>query len=343
MRVRPVFPVRRSRTQQLIAAIVPALIVVLSISGFVWAQKRVTVVVDGRVMHVKSQADNVGGVLDETAVAHDRADIVTPSTDSPVIEGMTVVVRHSVPVVLDLAGERLKVDVVGETVADALVAAGANPSDNADVKPALGTKLKPGMTITAPDVFVRITQEQVAVPFGIEEKPDPTLAKGTRRVVAEGAQGASLRVFRVLVTGGVEGAPRLIAEQALTAPTPQVVAVGTGDLASADDHSTAERPVSVPPAPSAGKRLRVVATGYAAGSGGADTRTATGHRAVRGVVAVDPRFIPLGTRMYIPGYGYAVARDTGGAIKGGRVDLCFNCRADAMRWGRRPVTVIIVD
>lgn len=343
MRVRPVLPVRRSRTQQLIAAIIPALIVVLSISGFVWAQKRVTVVVDGRALHVKSQADTVGGVLDQAAIAHDRADIVTPGTDSPVTDGMTVVVRHSVPVVLALAGERVKVDVVGETVADALVAAGVNPSDNSNVSPALGAKLKPDMTITVPDVFVRITQEQVAVPFGTEEKPDPTLAKGERRIVAQGAPGASLRVFRVLVTGGVEGSPRLTAEQVLTPPTPEVIAVGTGELASAEAHTTAEKPLSIPAAPSAGKRLRVVATGYAAGSGGADSWTATGHRAVRGVVAVDPRRIPMGTRMYIPGYGYAVARDTGGAIKGGRVDLCFNSRADAMKWGRRSVTVIIVD
>ena len=74
-----------------------------------------------------------------------------------------------------------------------------------------------------------------------------------------------------------------------------------------------------------------------------DFVTATGARARRGVIAVDPRVIPLGTHVYVPGYGYAVAADTGGAIKGRRVDLCFETVAECDRWGRRDVTIIVLD
>jgi 3D (Asp-Asp-Asp) domain-containing protein len=56
-------------------------------------------------------------------------------------------------------------------------------------------------------------------------------------------------------------------------------------------------------------------------------------------VAVDPRVIPMGTRLFIPGYGVAIAGDTGGAIRGNRIDLGFNSLSDALRFGRRAVTV----
>ena len=61
-----------------------------------------------------------------------------------------------------------------------------------------------------------------------------------------------------------------------------------------------------------------------------------------GVVAVDPRVIPLGTKLYIEGYGYAVAEDTGGAIKGNRIDLCFTNKAQANAFGRKNVKVYIL-
>jgi 3D (Asp-Asp-Asp) domain-containing protein len=89
--------------------------------------------------------------------------------------------------------------------------------------------------------------------------------------------------------------------------------------------------------------MRVVATGYSAKQPGLDSTTATGALARRGVVAVDPSVIPLGTRMFVPGYGYAVAADTGGAVKGAHVDLCFDTVAEAVDWGRRSVTIVILD
>jgi len=63
------------------------------------------------------------------------------------------------------------------------------------------------------------------------------------------------------------------------------------------------------------------------------------YRAGHGIVAVDPGVIPLGTKLYIPGYGFAIAGDTGGAIVGHRIDLGFDSLNDAMEFGRRPVKV----
>jgi 3D (Asp-Asp-Asp) domain-containing protein len=86
---------------------------------------------------------------------------------------------------------------------------------------------------------------------------------------------------------------------------------------------------------------------YAFGSGGNDINgngiTALGLRARKGIVAVDPRIIPLGTRLYIPGYGEALAADTGGWIKNYRVDLCFETLEDCYKFGRRKIRVYLVE
>jgi 3D (Asp-Asp-Asp) domain-containing protein len=90
------------------------------------------------------------------------------------------------------------------------------------------------------------------------------------------------------------------------------------------------------PPPVGGRRITVVATGYAIHG-----RTATGIPTGWGVVAVDPSVIPLGTRMTIPGYGEGVAADTGGAVHGNIIDLWFPTVAEALAWGRRTVTITL--
>ena len=70
-------------------------------------------------------------------------------------------------------------------------------------------------------------------------------------------------------------------------------------------------------------------------------KTAFGLPVRKGVVAVDPRFIPLGTKLQVPGYGPSLAADVGTAIKGRLIDLWFPSTAEARDWGRRTVTITI--
>ena len=89
--------------------------------------------------------------------------------------------------------------------------------------------------------------------------------------------------------------------------------------------------------------MSMEATAYLPTDGSGAGITATGIRATYGVVAVDPRVIPLGTKVYIPGYGVALAADTGGAIKGYKIDLCMESYGECMRFGRRNVTVYVLE
>ncbi len=340
MEERPAGPARSLKASHIVALIVPVLIILLSITGFVWAQKGVSVVVDGQPIYVKTQASTVAEVLDQADVPVEQGDVVTPELDAHVTDGSTVVVRHAVPVTICTRDGETELDVVGLTVADALVAAGVDPGAGVVCDLPMDAPLTEGMRIELHDVFVRVVEETVEVPFETITKSEPTLAQGVRKVVTEGRCGSALKVYKVMVTDGVEGDRILVSETVLSEPVAELIEVG----AKHSGQTIVSR--SRPPAqaqPTSGRKITVVSTAYAPNEDGVGTRTATGARAGYGIVAVDPRVIPLGTRLYIPGYGYGVAADTGGAIKGNRIDLCFDTCAECIAWGRRTVTITILD
>jgi 3D (Asp-Asp-Asp) domain-containing protein/peptidoglycan hydrolase CwlO-like protein len=95
-------------------------------------------------------------------------------------------------------------------------------------------------------------------------------------------------------------------------------------------------PPPPPPPPAGGTKVTVSSTGYCLKG-----TTATGIPVGWGVVAVDPSFIPLGTQMFVPGYGEGVAADTGSAVKGAMIDLWFPTCARALAWGQRTITITL--
>ena len=91
------------------------------------------------------------------------------------------------------------------------------------------------------------------------------------------------------------------------------------------------------------RSVYVSATAYSAYDPGNSNRTATGTLVRRGVIAVDPSVIPLGTRVFIPGYGEAVAEDVGSAIHGYRIDVAFDTHAEALMFGRQDLEIFIME
>lgn len=92
-----------------------------------------------------------------------------------------------------------------------------------------------------------------------------------------------------------------------------------------------------------GRALSVLASAYTGHDDGTTGYTYRGNLVRKGLVAVDPSVIPLGTRLFIPGYGYAIADDIGGAIKGNKIDLAFDSRSEALQFGVQRITVYILD
>ncbi|MCM3712135.1 3D domain-containing protein [Sporosarcina luteola] len=94
------------------------------------------------------------------------------------------------------------------------------------------------------------------------------------------------------------------------------------------------------------KEITVSASAYTANCNGCSGITSTGINLKRNpdakVIAVDPSIIPLGTKVYVEGYGYAIAGDTGGAIKGNKIDVFFPSKSEAFKWGRKDVKIKIL-
>lgn len=194
------------------------------------------------------------------------------------------------------------------------------------------TPLTEGMTVELSSTLVREVTTYEKVEKSIEYRDTKELAKGTERVIQEGSDGLVEVVSEETYTGGVLVSSKELSRRVVTEPVNAIVERGTTSM------------VSTPVGDfKYDKTLTVVATGYTQYDEGCDSTTATGTLAVRGVVAVDPSVIPLGTKLYIPGYGIASAEDTGGAINGNRIDLCYNSVNEAFAWGRQTVTVYILQ
>jgi uncharacterized protein YabE (DUF348 family) len=229
----------RFRFRHLIVAFIVVVLASASITGFVWAKRSATMIVDGKRSVLDTQADDVAGVLGQARVVYDDDDLVTPAPATLLADDTVIVVRHAIPVTVHTGSEVRGVSVVGKTVADALVAAGLDPTVGMDTSPTVNAPLRAGMDIVATDVFVRVVQDEAPIGFDTVINSDPNMSNGSRKVLQPGAQGRVLRIYQVTVTGGLEGTRTLKAEQVTLPPVDEVVAVGSKRPAP---------PVVVPPA-----------------------------------------------------------------------------------------------
>jgi len=191
---------------------------------------------------------------------------------------------------------------------------------------------------TLASMTMKEVAQRESIPFTTLRKSTAELRSGTSKTVQAGKAGEKLVKYRVYSKGDEEIRRETLSSTVLHNPVQEVVKVGT---------SAPKRFASRGGYFSGGKVISMIATGYSASAaengGNSSGRSATGLKIGHGVVAVDPHFIPLGTRLYIEGYGYAVAADTGGAIKGNRIDLGHDTRHEANSVGRRSVKVRILD
>ena len=215
------------------------------------------------------------------------------------------------------------------TVAGVLEDAKIN-MDGRTVYPPPETEITDGMVIHVLARKSFLSREEVEVPFGTQFIDDPELAFGDKKVEKEGVKGKDLVIFENITRAGHEQKIELDRKR-VAEPVNAVVRQGVAQ--------------SILTPSGYMKYKRVIygeATAYTWG-GGASGHTSVGLYPKRGIVAVDPRVIPYYTKMYIPGYGMAIAGDTGGAIVGTRIDLFMDSLHECYQWGRRDVEIYILE
>ena len=208
--------------------------------------------------------------------------------------------------------------------------------------------LTPGQTVFLTQYRVETVTEETDIPFDTQTEETADLVKGTENVIQDGQPGKKITTYRVTYLNDVEQSREVISEDIETTPVPEIIQEGTAEPASSqvdygaagqtDDFSYSRVYTMVATAYTAGPE----STGKSPGMSGYGV-TASGMYVRHGVVSVDPRVIPLGTRLYVEGYGYSIAADTGSAIKGNRIDVYVDTLSEAYQWGRRTVKVYVLD
>lgn len=307
-------------------------IIIIAASIAALTPVKVIVIIDGKQKTVYSNKVLVRDILRENKILVSEADLVQPDLNAPlaVSDDRTINIARSKRVILKKEGFQ---EIIYSRAADEQEVINSLKADSLS---SYTVKITPSLSKTRAISFIprRTIEKKIYVYFNKDGKvvSNPPAAAKSRYGVKE------LKV-REFYEGRLLLSRIIVSEKILKTPKDKQRTL----LASRYSVKTSRGQTDRPGEGREGtKYLIMVATAYAPGAG-AGYITATGKKARYGIVAVDPRVIPLGTRLYIPGYGYAVAADTGGAIKGNRIDLCFNTRAEAIKWGRRKVKVYIIN
>ncbi len=275
----------------------------------------------GLTWETQGQAVTVGEALAKAGVELRRGDVTRPGLNDPLISGGHVYVVRARKVDLEIAGKTLSLYTQAATVAAALAQAKVHLTSHDLVEPPLGTPLDHDLTVR----ITRINEERVTInepiPYRTEYVADNSIVIGDQRFVQAGIPGQLKRIEYIRYVNGQEVKRTVVNGWIDVLPQTRIVHYGTKAVFRVLE--TADGPVEY------WKKMRVWATWYNAASSGkplghpAYGITRSGLQLKKGIVAVDPRVIPLLTNLYIPDYGYALAADTGGGIIGKWVDMGF--------------------
>lgn len=296
--------------------------------------RTVTVSANGKLYEITTRADTVEGALAEAGIVLSADNELNYSLDSD-LDDVSGIITISNPVILQVNLVEAK---VGGAGIDADVSVDiANGMPETDVY----TPSEP-VSIPGDEVVIKstkIVEEQEELSFETVYVDDNTMYEGDSEVVSEGRKGLITRTYEVSLEDGVEVSRTLISEDRVE-PQNKVIAIGTKvyflNSRGLTENFTTE--------------YVMTATAYAPTPENYGYATASGNRARDGVVAVDPRVIPLGTKLYVksnvegvPDYGYCIAWDVGGAIKNMRIDLFMESIKACGEFGSRSVTVYVLE
>ena len=300
-----------------------------------------------KVIRVKTIGNRVSDALNEGKITLNEGDEVVPSSTALLSGTNKITIKRAKSIEIFDNGQHLVLktakDTLGEVFKDKNIV--LNDKDFADTD--LAAPVNDGMKVA----ITRFLQKEEAVnekvPFKTQKVLSPDLNDGVVRVRQQGSEGIVERRYNVVYKNGVEVSRDLIEERTVQNPVDSVVEYGMRFYAKTSRGEIFRYK----------KVITVSASAYdngysSCGKSPGDSgygRTATGMSAKVGVVAVDPNVIPLYSRLYIEApngswsYGYCVAGDTGGSIKGSTVDLFFDSPSEARQFGRRSAKVYVLD
>ncbi len=336
----------KSVTARHILVVLSTLLLLSAVSimmlGFV-VPKDVVLVEGDNIVTVTTTRIYVEELLAERGITLRSGDRISAPLHSVLRNNDRIIIERGDTIYLTDGGARREIYSCADTLREAFSENGITLGELDEVSPNLDTPVTRGMEVTV--CRVRTYQETVdeVVARHIVIKPNTEQYSGYSQVLVEGSDGSATVTYSVTTRDGVETGREELARVVHQEATNQVIEKGIlGSRTVVNSKSDLK----------VQKELICTATAYSASvecNGIYAGKTASGRKPAYGVIAVDPKVIPLGTLMYIEAvdgswtYGYAIAGDTGGAIKGNKIDLFYDTDYECRQFGRRQARVYILE
>ncbi len=344
--IRRILPMRRIA----LLLVVLAFAITTGFQAYAGVSKDITIAEGTKIITAKTLGNNIQQAMDQLEMRVGSYDYTSVPLTTSLIAGIqnTLSIQRAVPVTMQVDGSLLTRMTWRNNVQDFLEDEKVSLANLDRMEGAtLETPLKAGLAFKIVRVRLEKMSELEPITYDVLEQVNKTLNEGETLVAQAGIDGQIEKNFRIVYEDEKPISRTFLDERIISEPVNRIVEFGTvknftnnrGDLVRFS------------------KIMDMKATAYTASL--ADTGKAPGHpafgitrtgiRAREGVIAVDPRIIPLGTKVYVevPGaaadYGFAIAADIGSAIKGKLIDLYFDTTAQAMHWGRRSVRIYILN
>ncbi len=291
---------------------------------------------------------DVRSFLAECGVTLGSDDVLSCALTDELTDGMEISVTRAFPVAVKYQNGVELLHLTGGTVGDALRAVDVQYDVNDELSHLSFEDLAPGMQIIHTDVLTEYDTSYKTLEYKKEVVKDDSVYNDTKPVVLqEGEDGTKQVTYRLVYKNGVRVSREVVDQVVITPATPEIKKVGT--KIHYQTHLSGEFRIYKDP-PVAGKNgWREMTMDYITAYT-ADTRTSTGVRPKLGTIAVNTYYIPYGTEIYVKGYGYGKAQDTGAfrnykradGTPVNQLDLFMNTEKECRRWGRkRNVTVLV--
>ncbi len=247
---------------------------------------------------------------------------------------------------LIVKGEEIKISSFKKTVRELLSENEIQYDDDDIITPSLSSELRDYMEIKVVEVTQSQVTEKEDIPYSVKLIDDNDLLKGKTKVTQEGKSGEKEITYNLTYYDGKLVKKALEGEKISQEPVDKIVKKGIKEEVVVASRSTTSRNSSSSESKTSstsnsasknGKHMVVQATAYAG-----DSITSTGTVPKWGTIAVDPRVIPYGSKVYIPQFNKTfIAEDCGGAIKGNIIDIFMGSESECYKWGRRTIDIYI--
>ncbi len=327
---------RSTLSYALLTGILVAVVALASIAVAAVTDKQVIVSAWDRQVRVHNPGKTVREAVAAAGIVIGPEDRVLPDLDSPVKNGMEIEIRAAEPVFVVKGEEAITLMTSDLRVSSVLAKAAVEPGPDDIVVPPMDHGVPASGIVKVVEVTFAEVTEDIRIPYATERRNDSSIEAGLYKTYRYGTNGVSRANYKVRYEDGSEVSREELSRELVTEPTAQILLVGTlQEVSRGGENIRFSRAIEV--------RSTAYCPCTKCCGPNAKGVTALGLPAKPGVIAVDPRIVPLGTRVYVDGYGYALAADTGSAIKANRIDVCFETHEEALRWGMRNTKIYVLE